>query len=1163
MEKRVKSKKNKSHKSILQRKIDWKRFYANNVYRQEILYFIKEYQYSHSPKETLQFLNTLPIQCKNLLHKDLLGKELNQLNDIKLGYFVDDLKVNLLHMLNLFILFSKHIENFNKIKFTFEKLFLQGELEQSNIILEDSIKRFGYTNWYLSNKFLVEEHLNRFEGNFKLLKNITTNGANHPLNYIFSFSFSRLAEQDLAIENYKKNLEIDYYSYYKVSDNLKEFLKIYIDPLDVFDSKNLNGIFIGESRNSLIDQYLTFKKILINLLKNNPDLCKELLDKTINNINDIHLKKIRFLLNSDLDFLELNNEYISTFLILDLYTEGKYDECIDLIKNHIFKFEISIDLIEIYVKCHINLHLKLEHLVEKNSFLNLIMDNIYNILYKTKKTEESINKLKIFALSLRNFNISMQISHFINKMEQSGNKKLFLREYQIFLPVITPQIIHNFKDDSIKSKILSKLYNENNKTIIFFKKLLDFKDTEIITIDDFSIPEKRLLLHTSRILFKNKNYEVVISNLQPLLPELLTTPHIYENYLLMIYESYSKLRKYQECINLYVDNYFKNKYLLNNINTIHENKFISNLGYKDLEKNLDLILFVHICKIESKILFLIYRLFMRKIQMKQPSMIDKKLFPLDKLIYFLRYVCVPEVISKDASNFETLNAVESERLRVCQLLVTIDPDNSKIYNDEISEITQNINIKERIREIDYGKIHVDIKGLINYDLKDFDSNFSRFKRVKDVNEDIYKIVTNNGTMEGDIQDYRKKIVTQHEQLWSIFIELFVEIRNKYLFSNEHGLDSYLSTRIRHGTITGQFRKIFKELELITKKDSESKLYKDNIYWTNVLNLNEKELNEFNYIMNDFSYKIDDYISYIKDYLIQIKTENSSDALFDFNIYIYLDTLRTQFSEFMEIEDSSEFINKSIKICNFITDLNLERIKIFFEKNIQSQFSNLINDLEKDITNININNNNFLPVLTNIRKARTEIQTNINTIRSWFERKEIKHVNFELSDVIDTSKEIIKNIFHSISINVHLSNNNYNIFEGRYFINFVDCFKIFFENILDYVQEKNEKKADIFINIINEDDYFTCTIINKLFNSNEKELSIIDGKIKKKEQEILEAMESIANRTEGNTGIIKATKILKRSLNNTNNKINFSRDGDQIIIEFTAYKKGLVYEDTNN
>lgn len=1159
---RNKKGKNKPYKSILQHKIDWKKFNSSNTYRKNVLQYIKNYQYEHNPIETLKFLKNLPFLCKKLLTNDLLNKDIKQLNNSTLGYFIDDIENNLLQMLNVLSLYTKEIECFLINKKTFEKQFLLGEITDSNKILESTIKKFGYTNWYLSNKFLIEEHLNRFEGNFKLLRYITEFGANHPLNYIFSFSFSRLVEQDLAIDNYKKSLKLDCYKYYNVSKNLKEFLKVYTEPLDIYESNNLNGIFIGEVNSSLIDQYLTFKKILVNLLENNPIICSKILTKAKSLFYDSQLKKIQFLLDGNIDFFKFDEETKSTFFILDLYTEGKYNDCIRSIKSHILKFEISIDLIEIYVKSYINLNLEIELLTENDSFLNYISKHIYNILFKNNETEESINKLRICSYSLRNFDISLQLCHFVNKFKQSSDKKSFDKEHQIFLPVITPKVIHHFVNESIKINILNVMNIKNSKTVEFFKQLLTFNKLGSLNVDSINIPETRLLLNTSLILFRKKEYETVINNLQPLLEKLTNIPHTYENYLYMIYESYSKLENYQKCINLYVDNYFKNKYLLNNIKTSSENKFISNLGYKELEINIDLILFIHICKIESKVLFLLYRLFMREINTKKPSLISIESFSLNKIVYFLRYVCVPEVLSKDAINFKSTYHVESERLKICQLLVSIDSSNSRIYNEEITEITQNINIRERMREIDNGKIHVDIKGLINYDLKDFNRNFSRFKRVKDVSEDIYKIVTDNDSIEGDIQDYRKKIVTQEEQLWNIYIELFIEIRNKYLFSNEHGLDSYLSTRIRHGTITSQFRKVFDELKLITKKDSKLKSYQDNLYWKNKIALEKDEELKFNLIMNKFSADIDDYILFIKDFLIQIRTENLSEALFNFNIYVYSNFLRQQFKEFMNINEGHEFINESIKICNYITDVNLERIKIFFEDSIKKHFFNLINDLEIKITEINCSNN-LLPVLSNIRKSRTEIQTNIKVISAWFVRKETKSVNFTLSDVIETNKEIANNIYKLTRVNIHLNNNNSDLFEGKYFIDFVDCFKIFFENIINYSQKKNEDEANIFINIKDNEDYFVCEILNKLVNSTDEELFLLDQKIEEKKKEISEATKSIANRTEGNTGIIKATKILKRALGNNSNTIEFKRDDLNIVIEFKILKKGLVYEDSNN
>lgn len=246
----------------------------------------------------------------------------------------------------------------------------------------------------------------------------------------------------------------------------------------------------------------------------------------------------------------------------------------------------------------------------------------------------------------------------------------------------------------------------------------------------------------------------------------------------------------------------------------------------------------------------------------------------------------------------------------------------------------------------------------------------------------------------------------------------------------------------------------------------------------------------------------------------------------------------------------------------MTDNNLANIKVFFDSNIKQQFFNLLNDLEQDISKINCKSL-YSPLLSNIRKSRTEIQSTIDTISLWFERKEIKHINFTLPDVIDTSKEVINNIFHSIKLNINLENGNKDIFYGKYFINFVDCFKIFLENIANYALEKDCKIANLSINIEDNETYFICNIKNELINTDENELKMIDEKILKKEIEIKQPARSNANRTEGNTGIIKATNILKRSLVNIENKITFKRVDLNIIIEFKIYKKGIVYENIDS
>lgn len=62
--------------------------------------------------------------------------------------------------------------------------------------------------------------------------------------------------------------------------------------------------------------------------------------------------------------------------------------------------------------------------------------------------------------------------------------------------------------------------------------------------------------------------------------------------------------------------------------------------------------------------------------------------------------------------------------------------------------------------------------------------------------------------------------------------LFTKVVIKFLFDDD-GLDSYLSTRVRHGTLQGQIRRAFSNNNLITEKISDtSNIYAPNEYIKN-------------------------------------------------------------------------------------------------------------------------------------------------------------------------------------------------------------------------------------------------------------------------------------------------------------------------------------------
>jgi hypothetical protein len=64
----------------------------------------------------------------------------------------------------------------------------------------------------------------------------------------------------------------------------------------------------------------------------------------------------------------------------------------------------------------------------------------------------------------------------------------------------------------------------------------------------------------------------------------------------------------------------------------------------------------------------------------------------------------------------------------------------------------------------------------------------------------------------------------------ILIRMISLLQERFLFDSSHGLDSYLSQRIRHGSIQNYLRNPVEEAQLVTQKDSQTGKYQANNYW---------------------------------------------------------------------------------------------------------------------------------------------------------------------------------------------------------------------------------------------------------------------------------------------------------------------------------------------
>ena len=203
-------------------------------------------------------------------------------------------------------------------------------------------------------------------------------------------------------------------------------------------------------------------------------------------------------------------------------------------------------------------------------------------------------------------------------------------------------------------------------------------------------------------------------------------------------------------------------------------------------------------------------------------------FDIDQLIYFLKHIAKQEIYYSSYM-FETQDELDNERIEICLALAKIDSDNAKEYRDEISEISRNLLIRQGIKQIDESKIYVDVKGVRESLEKDLRESFSRslnllnlsldqIKKLDDTTDNVivpyYGKVRSSNKIEFSEENIKITSYSRFKQ----FIEMFHKIRDKFIASNEFGIDTYLSMRIRHGTLLGETRSVYENYQLITKKN---------------------------------------------------------------------------------------------------------------------------------------------------------------------------------------------------------------------------------------------------------------------------------------------------------------------------------------------------------
>lgn len=545
-------------------------------------------------------------------------------------------------------------------------------------------------------------------------------------------------------------------------------------------------------------------------------------------------------------------------------------------------------------------------------------------------------------------------------------------------------------------------------------------------------------------------------------------------------------------------------------------------------------------------------------------------YGLETIVLYLERVWRPEVM-RQTILYDGTKEIEEERIRVCRALVEFDTTNSAQYVTEIRERVKAQELAKATKLVDQSRVYVDI-GAIKSSLKSrLGDAYRRYKSaiqsapheqtdmldtIAEKFVGLEKFDASGGSLSNILSSLHLLDEGVNTELSVQFAAMFAEVTNEFLRGN-HGLNAYLSTRVRHGKMSNALRKSIVDEHLVTARKEGTTEYVPNNYWADSLtSLTEDEKQSVLSVLENFAKKIDEIISFLKDELIQVAVYhefipangNNPHALFTYQTS-NLERLFMQGQD-REIENLDGFIDLCVESLWEKTDANLSMVRGVLNSEIKERFLNCFEVLIDDLTALSCSER-LSELFNHIARAKTSIQTKIVMISSWFRRSEVyDRADYSVDLPVYVARSMVESTISGseywAGVNVSIMTATSSM-PGRTLDSIVDIFCAIFENAISY-SGKDLAELDIKVELDFDNGRYRAVVINGAAVDSSK-----GSNTERLEQVRLELRKSDISskvQSEGRSGFHKIWAAIN-SPQYSNPDLQFGyNDDDQFVVSFS-------------
>jgi len=409
------------------------------------------------------------------------------------------------------------------------------------------------------------------------------------------------------------------------------------------------------------------------------------------------------------------------------------------------------------------------------------------------------------------------------------------------------------------------------------------------------------------------------------------------------------------------------------------------------------------------------------------------------LIYFLRYVCTPDVLEASPW-YESLAELMSERIAICEWLSELDSTNQPVYVTEVANLRRAGAMRELSQKIGQSKIFVDTQRIRDHLPEPYMDRVTRcLAYLQELTDALRQTLQVLGVPLANLRRMPVKFV---DASFDMFKDLFGELTQQFTSSNEWGLDSNLSQRIRHGVLSGELRPLFESHHLITHLDAAGE-YLPNEHWIERLcGLQSDQRDEVSEVLDQLSARLDKMVAEVRNSWLQIRSSTKATGFFDFDFSD--DELHAIMFDASQADSPASFVARAFDALWQRTDANLEKVRIAITETLRDQLWQFLDESLASLEQV-LGIAAVTDYRNTVTSAKTQLQAKLVNIANWFHVDHPERMSdFDLGTLADAVIDTVK--YSGVAqMDVNCSVDSSEAVPGRYFRSLWDLCFILLDN----------------------------------------------------------------------------------------------------------------------